>query len=168
MGTELKGINFILEPQKIHFTQTKTGILSMTLKNGETYTKVYPVCLFPLSMPDYFISICDSKGKEIGVIENLKKLSHQQQSMIREELKLRYFIPIIRDVAGIKSEYGLYKWETDTDWGHKTFFVVGRNENINVIEGHRLIITDIENCRYDIPNYTKLPDKAIIELEKIL
>lgn len=162
----INGISF-LNPKRIRFSRSETGTLGIKI-DGKIYHKIQPICAFPFSEPNSFIYIQDEKGKEIGVIHHLQELSEEQQRIVSEELHLRYLIPKIKDILKITGEYGIFKWDVETDKGPKIFYVKGRNENIITKEEKRLLITDIENCRYEISDYTKLPLKAISELEKVL
>lgn len=157
----------VLDPKKVRFERTETGVLKMI--NADTvYPRVYPVPAFPVTAPDKYISIRDVENKELGIIENLKDLIPGQQSLIRKELRLRYFVPIIREVIKIEEEFGIYVWDVKTDRGRKTFYVKGRNENIIMRGKTRLLITDIEECRYEIPDYARLSHHSQLELDKVL
>ena len=59
---------------------------------------------FPLTNAEEFISIreADERAKEIGIIEKLSQLPKEQQEMLREQIKLRYFRPIITKVLDVK------------------------------------------------------------------
>lgn len=158
----------ILDPPKIKFERTGTGILKMVLDGGTVYPRVYPVPSFPVNNPDKYISIRDVENKEIGMIVNLKDLPVEQQALIRRELRFRYFVPVIREIYKINEEYGIYCWEVKTDRGKKTFYVHGRNDNIIFRNKTRLLITDMEECRYEISDYTRLSHHSQMELDKVL
>ncbi len=165
-GSQIKNI-IVLDPGKLKFERADTGVLKMVI-DGVVHQRVYPVSSFPVSGPDKYISIRDVEDEEIGMIENLKDLPIEQQALVRRELRLRYFVPVIREIYKIKEEYGTYYWEVKTDRGKKTFYVKGRNENIIFRDKTRLLITDIEECRYEITDYTRLPHHSQTELDKVL
>ena len=76
------------------FRRTEGGFLA--LKTGEKeYDRVGVYLTFPLTNPEEFISIreADEKAKEIGLIQSLKELKQEEQDMIREQIRLRYFLP---------------------------------------------------------------------------
>lgn len=158
----------ILEPGKVRFEKSGTGVMGMVREDGTVYPRVYPICSFPVSDHDRFISIRNVENKEIGMIKDIKDFPVDQQVIIRNELRLRYFVPIIREIQKIEEEFGMYCWETRTDRGKKTFYVKGRNENIVFRNKTKLLITDIEECRYEISDCTKLPRHSQLELDKVL
>lgn len=165
---EKNGENYIiLEPDKIKFEMGESGVLRM-ITDGKTYKRVYPLSVFPITNPDNFISIRDVEEDEIGLIKNLKDLSHDQQNLIRSQLRISYFVPTIKEIYKIKEEFGIYAWHVKTSRGQRTFYVKGRNENLVLRGNSRLLITDIEECRYEIEDFNKLPRRSLAELDKVL
>jgi len=161
----------ILDPEKIFFTRDQNTTLDITLEDGSVVENVYCVRLFPLTEPRTYISIVhrkDNQLTEIGIIKHLKQLPSQQQALVIEDIRLRYFVPEIRDIIKIIPRHGLFEWHVVTERGNKPFFLRSSRENIHTTEGGMIIITDVEKCRYIITNLRKLPKKAQIELDKVL
>ena len=48
--------------------------LVVQLPDGTTHTKVEPICAFPVSETNRYISLMDEEGNEIGIIEDIKQL----------------------------------------------------------------------------------------------
>ena len=92
-----------LTSENARFSRTEGGFVSLKTVDKE-YTRVGVYLTFPLTNPEEFISIreADEKAKEIGMIEKLSQLEPDQQEMIREQIKLRYFIPVIIKVMDVK------------------------------------------------------------------
>ena len=147
------------------FARTKGGFLS--LKTGEKqYERVGVYLTFPLTNPEEFISIreADEKAKEIGLIQNLKDLKKEEQEMIREQIRLRYFLPVIRKVLDVKDEYGYAYWHVQTDFGVCRFTThMGGDAVINLGEA-RYQITDIDGNRYELPDLYAL---TVMERKKL-
>jgi len=160
--------NNFLNPQELSFYLSEGEKLGLKIKNKLTYQEVQPVSLFPFTHPHQFISLKDEKGKEIGIIKDLKDLSKEGKNLLKQELARRYLIPVIKDIVYIKEEFGNYHWEVITDRGRKEFYVKGRSENLSFVNEGQIILTDIENCRYQIRDWHKLPRKARVELEKVI
>ena len=107
-----------LNSENAVFTRTEGGFLA--LKTGEKeYERVGVYLTFPLTNPNEFISIreADEKAKEIGIIQSINDLGKDEQEMIREQVRLRYFMPVIRKVMDVKDEYGYAYWHVVTDYG---------------------------------------------------
>ena len=100
------------------FARTAGGFVSLKTKEKE-YDRVGVYLTFPLTNPEEFISIreADEKAKEIGLVEKLSDLAADQQEMLREQLKLRYFMPVITKVLDVKDEYGYAYWNVVTTFG---------------------------------------------------
>lgn len=161
----------ILNHDRVKFERSDSGALNITLEDEKTIKDVHCIPLFPFSDPEDFISIVCKKGsefEEIGIIKHFKKLPSAQQNFVREDIKLRYFIPEITDIKRIKQTYGIWEWDVVTDRGKKRFYLRDRRENITIKDDGRIIITDIEKCRYKITRYNKIPTKARIELDRVL
>ena len=89
------------------FQRTEGGFVS--LDYGERhYPRVAVHRCFPFSDPSRYISIRepDNDGREIGLILDLKDLPEETQSILEEQMALRYFTPHILQIRDIKEEYG--------------------------------------------------------------
>ena len=153
----------ILDSGTITFSTAENGKLSVELADGRTIVPAICVRLFPLSAPDEYISVLDGAAEdspEIGVIPCLSGLAADQQELVLADLRQRRFLPEILDVRKITITNGIDEWQVLTDRGPKTFFISGRKNNIVVTEDNMLIITDVEKCRYRIPDYTALSPRA--------
>lgn len=152
----------ILNAGEIEFRKLDSGMLSVTV-NGETISPVYCCSLFPLSDPEHYISVCrkeKSDEPEVGVLRDLGELSKEQRELVVENINQRRFLPEIIDVTDIRSSSGMDEWNVVTDRGDKVFFVSNRKDSITVTDDDMLLITDVEKCRYRIPDYTALSARA--------
>lgn len=154
-----------LNSENAVFTRTEGGFLS--LKTGEKeYERVGVYLTFPLTKPEEFISVreADEKAKEIGLIRALTDLKAEEQEMIREQVRLRYFMPVIRKVMDVKDEYGYAYWHVMTDFGVCRFTThMGGDAVVNLSDA-RYQITDIDGNRYEIPDLYGL---TVMERKKL-
>lgn len=147
------------------FTRTEGGFLALKTEDKE-YDRVGVYLTFPLTNPEEFISIreTDEKAKEIGVIQNLKDMKKEEQEMIREQVRLRYFMPVIRKVMDVKDEYGYAYWHVLTDFGVCRFTTHMGGDAVINIGGARYQITDIDGNRYELPDLYAL---TVMERKKL-
>jgi len=147
------------------FSGTEGGFLSLKT-NDKEYSRVGVYLTFPLTCPEEFLSIreCDEKAKEIGLIEKLTDLPNDQQEMIREQIRLRYFMPAITKVLDIKDEYGYAYWHVTTDFGSLRFTTQMSGNAVISLSDSRLLVTDIDGNRYEIPDFYKL---SVTERKKL-
>ena len=158
-----------LTPQNAVFTRTEGGFVSMT-HGEESYPRVQVVRMFPFSEPGKFISIrtAEETSKEIGVIETMDGFPKEVQEMLLEQLNLRYFTPIITKIYQIKDEYGYAYFDVDTDRGRCRFVIhMGGNAVVHLSDV-RIIISDIDENRFEIPDVTKLSVKEQKRLDLFL
>ncbi len=154
-----------LNSENAVFTRTEGGFLA--LKTGEKeYERVGVYLTFPLTNPNEFISIreADEKAKEIGIIQSINDVGKDEQEMIREQVRLRYFMPVIRKVMDVKDEYGYAYWHVVTDYGACRFTThMGGDAVVNLGEA-RYQVTDIDGNRYEIPDFYAL---TVLERKKL-
>lgn len=151
--------------ENAEFKRTEGGFLA--LKFGEKeYGRVGVYLTFPLTNPEEFISIreTDEKAREIGVIRSLKDVDKDVQEMIREQVRLRYFLPVIRKVMDVKDEYGYAYWHVMTDFGACRFTTHMGGDAVINIGGARYQITDIDGNRYELPDLYAL---TVMERKKL-
>ncbi len=161
---ELLEMRFLTK-DNARFARTEGGFLSLQY-GGKEYSRVGVYLTFPLTEPDEFLSIreADEKAKEIGLIEKLSDLDKDQQEMIREQVRLRYFMPIITKVIDVKDEYGHAYWNVATNFGACRFTTRMSGDAVVTLGDSRLLITDIDGNRYEIPDFYQL---SVMERKKL-
>lgn len=147
----------MLTAENAVFARTEGGFLSLKFQEKE-YKRVGVYLTFPLTNPEEFISIreADEKAKEIGMVESISVLPADQQEMLREQIRLRYFMPVIKKVMDVKEEYGYAYWHVETGFGVCRFTTHMSNDAVVTLGESRLIVTDIDGNRYEIPDFYAL------------
>jgi hypothetical protein len=159
-------VRMITEENSV-FSRTEGGFVSLkyTKDDGEikVYNRVSIHRCFPYSDPDRYISIRepDRDGREIGLIEDLNKLSSETRAMIEEQLELRYFAPIITKIRHIREEYGYSYWDVVTDKGPCRFTVRMGGSNVYSIGVNRYLVNDLDGNRFEIPDLYKMSAREI-------
>jgi len=146
-----------LNDQNAKFERTGTGFLS--LKVGEEfYPRVTVVRMFPFSDKNEFISIrtAEERSKEIGIVEKLNDVSKETLEMLEEQLTLRYFTPVIQKINKIKDEYGFAYWNVVTDHGECNFTIRMGGNSVIHLSDTRILIMDIDENRFEIPDVNQL------------
>lgn len=151
------------------FERTEGGFVSVRI-GDEFHPRVQVVRMFPFSDPDQYISIRtpDERSKEIGIIESLKQVSKDTAEMLREQLALRYFTPIITKIINIKDEYGYAYFDVVTDRGACRFTINMGGHAVVHLSETRILISDIDENRFEIPDVTKLTVKELKKLDLFL
>ena len=158
-----------LNRENARFERTGTGFLSLKV-GEEVYPRVQVVRMFPFSDKDSFISIrtAEERSREIGIVERLGDLDGETARMLEEQLTLHYFTPVIEKVNKIKDEYGFAYWDVVTNHGACRFTIrMGGNSVIHLSE-NRILIMDIDENRFEIPDVNRLTPKERKRLDLFL
>lgn len=153
------------------FSRTDGGFVSLkfTGENGKAkvYNRVAVHRCFPHSDPAHYISIREPEGdgREIGLIEDLSRLSDDTRAMLEEQMSLRYFAPKIVKIRHIREEYGYSYWDVITDKGACRFTVRMGGGSVYSIGKNRYLINDLDGNRFEIPDLYKLTAREIKMLD---
>ncbi|MBD3182718.1 DUF1854 domain-containing protein [Candidatus Poribacteria bacterium] len=153
-----------LDPNKIQIYKDEMNRLMLKMEGEEEDQEIAASMDFPLSNPERFISILTlkdgKKDKEIGVIDNIRKLDSKSRKILKEELKWTYYMPRITKINYLKEDHGIMQFDVETDKGHREF-ETRYKEDIRRLSGTRVIIRDADGNRYEIKDYTKLDPRSI-------
>jgi len=146
-----------LNDENAKFERTGTGFLSLRV-GEEYYPRVLVVRMFPFSDKNEFISIrtAEERSKEIGIVEKLADVSRETVEMLEEQLTLRYFTPVIEKIIKIKDEYGFAYWNVVTDHGECNFTIRMGGNSVIHLSDTRILIMDIDENRFEIPDVNRL------------
>ena len=161
--------------EEIRFEKSATGVLNCRLKDGTVHEHLHCVTLFPLTLPDQFISVIkeiEQETVEIGILPGVEEFDEEQKQLIRQAMDERYFVPEILDICKLKTKqvlrgHGFDEWEIVTDRGRKIIYLFNPSECLSVNNAGVVIITDMEKNRYKISDPEKLPQHARQLLEGI-
>lgn len=114
---------------------------------------------FPWTKTDEFISVRDSGGKEVLLIDRLTDLPTAQREQIQAALSDSSFIPTIRRVESINMDFGYQIWTVDTDRGPATFRVQER-EDVRFLPDGRFSVKDVEGNVYVMPKVETMDEHS--------
>jgi hypothetical protein len=163
----------ILDASKVSIGCSAFGTVSVRLENGQSWQDVAFVQLFPHSDPTQYVSMrqkrhAEAEYIEIGIIKDIGSLPEAEQGLAWEDIRRRYFLPIITEIVSIKTKSGADTWVVETDKGPTTFTVRERSENVTTSDKGVVLITDTDKCRYKIADIHALSLRSRLVLEKVL
>ncbi len=126
-----------------------------------------PVRGFPVSDPDYGVSIVDDNGGELVWIRRLKDLPAQLRELIEQELDQLEFMPVLSRIVRISANSEPCEWDVETDRG-RTTFLLKTDEDVRRIDDRRAMITDSNGIPYLIDDIDALDQKSRRYLERYL
>jgi hypothetical protein len=124
----------------------------------------------PLTDPDRYLAIREAdaaRGQEYGLLRRWRELDRESRDIVRAELARRYLSPVLRRILSAEDYGGVYFCQFDTDRGMRSVTLRDIRDNV-VYMGTRLLITDAEGNRYDIPDLSQLDPKSAMLLARIL
>ena len=156
------------------FARTAGGFVSLDLNESvgpEHYDRIRVVRSFPFTDRNKYISIrtIDEKSKEIGMIKDLSTdVTPETRQMLEEQMDIRYFTPVIKRINSIKDEYGHAYFDVETDQGPCKFVIYMNSSSVVNLSDVRLLISDLDGNRFEIPDYTKLSARELKMLDLFL
>jgi len=166
---EMLRLRFINKENAV-FKRTAGGFVSLNIED-EFYPRIQVYHAFPFTDPNGYISIREpnEKAKEIGVIKNLlTDVLEESRAILGEQLELRYFTPKIERIYSIKDEYGFAYFDVLTDHGPCKFTIqMGGGSAVSLSET-RLMITDLDGNRFEVPDISKLTVQELKKLDLFL
>lgn len=163
-STDLK----FLDLESLQFYRAEGGIFRLTIKDEVCYLKVKVARAFPLYIPNRYIGFRDGADKDIGLVKDMSELSPESRKLVEEELQKRYFTPIILIIKSIQEKFGYTEWIVTTDKGERRFMTKGVHDNIAEVGMERLMVTDADGNRYEIPDVEKLDVRSLNLLNQII
>lgn len=156
-----------LTPHNARFVRTKGNMLSVTVEN-KAYPSVYLHCSFPHSNRNQYISVRTLENEEVGMIESLDDFPAELAQLLKEQIAIRYFAPVISKVLGIKEEFGYAYWEAETQAGRCRFTVRNGGGNVKLVSDQKLLIQDVDGNRFLIERLDQLSEKEYRMVEMCL
>ena len=123
------------------------GKLVLTAPDGTVHAGVMPVRAFPVQSPEKGIALMDTDGHEVAWVDALNEVPQPAQSLMREALAAREFIPEIRAILSVTSFSTPCTWHVRTDRGD-THFVLRGDEDIRRLGATTLLITDSHGIHF--------------------
>lgn len=165
---EMTSLRYITK-DNAKFSRTEGGFVRLEY-DGRVWERIQVIRLFPFTDPDRFISLrtVEERSKEIGVIASMKEVDKDTRKMLDEQLNLHYFTPVIEKIIDIKDEYGYAYFHVLTDRGECRFTInMGGNAVIRLSDS-RLLITDLDENRFEIRDVFALTSKEQRKLDLFL
>ena len=158
-----------LNQDNAKFIDKQNGFLGLEIED-EHYDRVQVVKMFPLSMENELFSIrtVEERSLEIGIVEKLSDFPEEVQKLLVAQLKLGYFTPKITRINSIKDEYGYAYFDVETDKGHCLFTIQMGSNAVVHLSDTRILIMDIDENRFEIPDIDELTNKERKKLDLFL
>lgn len=158
---DLTATNWLTE-ENTSFEQ-KNGFLY--IKNGTDHCRAFLNRAFPQELLWEFISVLDEEQQEIGIIRNVDQLGEENRRLVVTELQRRYYSPVLLKIHSMKERYGFSYWKAETADGNVQFTLHDTYRSIVRAGGNRVLLTDVNGNRFEIPDVTALDKKSYRKIE---
>ena len=148
-----------LDPRRTRFFWSG-ATLRFTVQDEYSCLKTAVRRIFPLSMQDRYLSICDSDNKELGILIDPERLDAESRRAIGVELERRYVVPEVLRILRAKERFGTVEWSVETDRGPHTFTTRDLRRTAVRLSDSRYLLKDTDDSRYHIPDITRLDSRS--------
>jgi hypothetical protein len=124
------------------------GKLIWTTAENQRFEGVVPIRAFPIQSPDVGISLVNLDGEEVAWIEELADVPEPAQTLIRDELATREFMPVISQIVAVASFSTPCTWTIKTDRGDTQLVLRGDEDIRRIGTGTALLISDSHGIQY--------------------
>jgi hypothetical protein len=136
-------------------TRNALGQIVAQLDGREPVVDVRVARCFPWTLPDTYISLRDSLGKELALLKTLDELDAASRQLVEQELREKAFSPRIQAVLDYKDEFGVVSISARTDRGDVTFQIRSRDD-IRLLSPTRALFRDADGNTYELPDLAAL------------
>jgi hypothetical protein len=124
------------------------GALLLTDAQGQVFEGVVPVRAFPIQSPEDGISLVSTDGHEVAWIDLLADVPEPAQTLVRDALVTREFMPVITRIVSVTSFSTPCTWTVNTDRGDTEFVLRGDEDIRRIGKDNALLIADVHGIQY--------------------
>ncbi|MEY4345859.1 MAG: hypothetical protein RL032_1691 [Pseudomonadota bacterium] len=124
------------------------GALLLTDAQGQVFEGVVPVRAFPIQSPEDGISLVSTDGHEVAWIDLLADVPEPAQTLVRDALVTREFMPVIQRIVSVTSFSTPCTWTVNTDRGDTEFVLRGDEDIRRIGKDNALLIADVHGIQY--------------------
>ncbi len=137
--------------------RTDLYLVRLSMTDGRVFEDLEPRRLFPLTDTEHYITLLDSKEREVALIKSMSELDDDSRAALEGCFEEYYLIPHITQVLGIEDKFGTLTFHVMTDRGEISFRIRNRHSDIKMLYGTtRVLVRDADDNRYEIPNFDAL------------
>lgn len=142
--------------------------LRLIVEGDRCWLDVRVARTLPLSRPDEYIALRDSKDAEIGIFRTVDGLDAESAVLLRAALDRSYLLARVEKVYSVVEKSGLVVMDVHTDHGRRKLAVRNIRDNSVALSGRRVLVTDADGSRYDFQDIYSISRKASEILQKVL
>lgn len=159
-----------LNPEKAHFYKNGDFLGLKLEKDGEVndHPRVFLHRMFPFEELWAHVSVLTADNEEVGLIAEVSDFAEDEAALLREELDSKYLMPTITAIHSLKEKFGFSTWKVESSIGTLEFTLRDTYRSMLKVGEGRVIITDSDGNRYEIPDVNQLDKKSYRKIELYL
>lgn len=141
--------------------RTDLYLVRLITNDGRVVEDLEPRRLFPVSDTNRYITLVDSREKEVALIRDMDSLDAASADALNDCFREYYMIPKITQVLDVSDKFGTLTFRVLTDRGEIIFRIRNRHSDIKTFTGSpRVFIRDSDDNRYEITDYSALDGRS--------
>jgi len=159
-----------LDPRQVRVFRDDGGTLYATIADELTVISPRFLRARPLTDPDRCLSIrgADPAGKEFGLLRDWRRLDPESRHLVETELDRVYLHVRVRRILSLRDYGYLQSCVLETDRGVREVTFRDARDSAIYMGPSRVLITDAEGNRYDVPDIAALDRRSRALLSRIL
>lgn len=153
-------IKYVDGPQVSIRRPASSVFLRVTIHEDRSVRRSVIKRAFPLTHSYRYLSIQDSEGHEVCVLNSTEGMDADSLREIEAEFDRRYYTPRIDRICDLIADAGMWRFDVDTQRGSRRFFVRNWRDSAYEISAGRWHITSVDGARYEIVDLTKLDEAS--------
>ena len=145
-----------VDPTEIKLKIRDRILVDAEFFGGEKKQGLQPRRLFPVSGLTRYIALMDEEGEQVCIISNINDLLPESKEAITSALNEYYMIPKITKVTKWEEKHGHHIWTAETNYGKIEIEITDSSNHIKRLYDDRVLIKDISDNRYEIPDLKQL------------
>ena len=154
-----------LTPENAAFS-IRNGLLYLTLNGEEKRATLFRQ--FPFDLLWEYVSVLDEDEHELGIIRDISLFEEDTKALLERELKKRYYTVTVTSILSVKERFGFSYWRVTTTEGELKFTLRDTLRSIHSVNGTRVLFSDVNGNRYEIPDLRAIDPKSRKQLELYL
>ncbi len=150
-----------IDRDSARFTRKGITLVDMELPDGRKFENLEPRRLFPMTDQDRYITLLDDTGVEQAVIRDVNTLPEDQKALINDCLEEYYLIPKITKITDYIERFDSLTLFTETDRGLAKIEIRILIHGLKMLTDTRVLIRDINDNRYEIPDVRRLDRRSL-------
>jgi len=167
-GMEMITASLRLTGENACFALNANGLLTASIPAAEHRGRVFLSLAFPFEREEEYISVQTEEKDELGMIRSLEDFDAETASLLRAELKKKYFCPKLRKILKLVERNGNTYWDCLSDQGDLSFTVRDVHRSLIRASEDRIFVVDVDGCRYEIDSIAGLDRKSLAKIELYL